>query len=120
MRRLLLLLVVAALVYWIVKDRPTVSSFVDRLTSPLMSTKAAVDESEHKRVVAESVPVVGGDQDVVVGAIKEGMESREVRRLMGPPDVVTEIDKHRERWEYRRAGRILVLEDHRITSIAVR
>lgn len=120
MRRLLVVVVVALLVYWIVKDRPTVSGFVDRLTNPLLSSKAAVDESENKRVVAESVPAVGGDQDVSVGMIKEGMDSREVRRLMGAPDVVTSIDDHHERWEYRRAGRTILLEDHRVASIAIR
>lgn len=120
MRRLLLLLVVAGAVFWILRDRPTISSFIDRLTGPLFSSKAALDESENKRIVAEAAPVVGGDQDVAIGRLKEGMNSREVRTLMGPPDTVTEIDRHREKWEYRRAGRTLVLLDHRIVSIEVR
>jgi hypothetical protein len=120
MRRLLLLLLVAAAVYWIVRDRPTVASFIDRLTSPLFSSKAALDESENKRIVAEAAPAVGGDQEVAIGRLKEGMDSKEVRRMMGAPDSVTEIDRHRERWEYRRVGRTLLLVDHRIVSIEVR
>jgi len=120
MRRVLILLLVAGVVYWIVKDHPTVSGLVDRLTSPLLSSKAAVDESEHKRVVAESAPVVGGDQDVTVGAIKPGMDSREVRRLVGSPDSVVELDAHRERWTYKAIGRTLLLNDHRVVSIEVR
>ena len=120
MRRILILLLLIAVVYWIVRDHPTVSGLVDRITSPLLSTKAAVAESEHKRVVAESAPVVGEDQDVTVGAIKTGMESREVRRLLGSPDTVAELDAHRERWTYKRIGRTLLLNDHRVVSIEVR
>ena len=120
MRRILILLLLAAIVYWFIRDRPTVSGFVDRITKPLLSTKAAVEESEHKRVVAESAPAVGGDQDVTVGAIKTGMESREVRRLLGSPDTVVELDAHRERWTYKRIGRTLLLNDHRVVSIEVR
>ena len=120
MRRLLILLLVAGVIYWIVKDQPTVSGLVDRITSPLLSTKAAVAESEHKRVVAESAPVVGGDQDVAIGAIKPGMDSREVRRLLGSPDSVVELDAHKERWTYKGVGRTLLLNDHRVVSIEVR
>lgn len=120
MRRVLIVLLLAAIVYWFIRDQPTVSGFVDRITSPLLSSKAAVEESEHKRVVAESAPVVGSDQDVTVGAIKTGMESREVRRLLGSPDSVVELDRHRERWTYKRIGRTLLLDDHRVVSIEVR
>ena len=120
MRRFLILLLLAAIVYWFIRDKPSVSGLVDRITKPLLSSKAVVEESEHKRVVAESAPAVGGDQDVTVEAIRTGMESREVRRLLGSPDTAVERDAHRERWTYKRIGRTLLLNDHRVVSIEVR
>ena len=106
--------------YWFIRDKPSVSGLVDRITKPLLSSKAVVEESEHKRVVAESAPAVGGDQEVTVGTIRTGMDSREVRRLLGSPDTAVELDAHRERWTYKRIGRTLLLNDHRVVSIEVR
>ena len=65
------LLLVAGAGYWIYKTHPTVSGFVDVLTSPLMSSKAAVKESEYKRIVAEAVPAAGGR-----GSSARGVEGR--------------------------------------------
>ncbi len=120
MKKFVILVVLLAIGYWFIKDQSSVSRLVDRLTGPLFSSKAAVESSEHKRVVAESAPVVGGDQEVAVGMIKVGMESREVRRLLGPPDAVSELDAHRQRWTYRRIGRTLLFNDHRVVTIEVR
>ena len=58
LKRVLILLAIAGIVYWIVRDHPTVSGFVDRLTSPLLGSKAAVKESEHNRIVGEAVPAI--------------------------------------------------------------
>jgi hypothetical protein len=116
------LLLVAGAGYWIYKTHPTVSGFVDDLTGPLMSSKAAVKESEYKRIVAEAVPVPEGEE-VPLGALKEGMKTAEVKELLGTPDRVEwfrEKGRERLRWTYVRAKRVLVFEDGRVASIAIR
>jgi hypothetical protein len=121
-RRLLLLALVVVAVLWIVRDRPTVTGLVDRITNPLLHSKAAVEESEHNRVVAEAAPAVGQNQEVLIGMLKEGMTIWEIRDLLGRPDSATEEvrnGKTRQRWYYRRIRRMLVLEDDRVVSIAI-
>ncbi|MDQ2870341.1 MAG: hypothetical protein M3S32_06340 [Acidobacteriota bacterium] len=123
MKRLILLVVVVLVVLWIVRDKPTVSGLIDRLTNPLLKTNAVVQESEHKRVVAEAAPAVAGDQDVPVGMVKEGMTYAEVRGLLGQADSSVEYKEEGRRlvrWDYRRAARRVVFEDGRVVSIAVR
>lgn len=122
MRRLLLLALVVLAVLWIVRGRPTISGLVDRITSPLFHSKAAVGESEHNRVVAEAAPAVGQSQEVVIGMLKEGMTIWEIRDLLGRPDTAAEEvrdGKTRRHWYYRRIRRMLVLEDDRVVSIAI-
>jgi hypothetical protein len=123
-RKLLIVALVAGAGYWIYRTRPTVSEFVDDLTRPLFGTKAVVDESEHKREVAEAAPAVGGDEDLHIGMLREKMTSSEVRDLIGAPDETQkfrdEEGAERVRWIYRRLGRVLVLKDGRVVSIAVR
>jgi hypothetical protein len=122
-RTLVVLLLVAGLGYWIYKTQPTVSGFVDDLTSPLMRSKAAVKESEHKRIIADAVPAPEGGEDVSMTTVKEGMKTSEVKDLLGAPDKVeTFKERGRERlqWTYLSARRVFVFEDGRVVSIAVR
>ncbi len=124
-RGLLVLLVVGGAAYWVVKTHPTASGFVDRLTRPLMGSKAAVKESEHKRVMDEVVPAAPEtEQPVSTEMVREGMRAVEVEDLLGRPDRVEEIrekgKKTRVRWVYLAAGRNLVFEEGRVASIAVR
>jgi hypothetical protein len=118
------LLLVAGAGYWIYKTRPTVSGFVDDLTSPLMRSKAAVKESEYKRIVAEAAPVPEGEEVPLAAlALKEGMKTAEVKELLGTPERVEwfrEKGRERLRWTYVRAKRVLVFEDGRVVSIAIR
>ena len=117
-----MLLLVAGAGYWIYKTHPTVSGFVDDLTSPLMSSKAAVKESEYKRIVAEAAPVPEGEE-VPLAALKEGLKTAEVKELLGTPERVEwfrEKGRERLRWTYVRAKRVLVFEDGRVVSIAIR
>jgi len=123
LRRLLIVALVAGLAYWIYRTRPTVSGFVDNLTRPLFGSKAAVEESEHKRVVAESAPAVGRDESITVGMLKENMKADEVRDLVGRPDLIEQFredGQDKVRWTYQRLGRVLVLRDGRVESIQVR
>ncbi len=122
-RKLFFVALVVGIAYWIYRTRPTVSGFVDDLTRPLFGSKAAVEESEHRRVMSEAAPAVGHDESVAVGSLHEKMTASEVRDLIGRPD---EIEQFREdgiekvRWTYRRLGRVLVLRDNRVVSIAIR
>ncbi|MEO8431859.1 MAG: hypothetical protein ABI592_10155 [Acidobacteriota bacterium] len=123
MRRLLLLLLLVGLALWLFRGHASVSGLVDRITKPLFSSKAVVNEEEQKRVVVDSVPVVHGDLETSVGMIHEGTDGWEVRRLLGPPDSSTEVERdgrHLVRWEYRRLQRFILLENNRVVSIAVR
>ncbi len=122
MKRLLLLVVLVVAVLWVVRDKPTVGGLIDRLTNPLLKTHAVVEESEHKRVIAEAAPAVAGDQDVTVGIVKEGMTYSDVRGLLGQPDSTVEVKeegRRKVRWDYRRAARRVVFEEGRVVSIAV-
>lgn len=123
-RNLLLLAAVAAVAWWIYRDRPTLAGLVDRVTGPLFESKAAVKESEHKRIEAEAAPVIDRSQDASVSALREQMTKSEVRDILGPPDSIEEIrtsgKKTLTRWIYRRAGRVLDFDEGRVVSIAIR
>ena len=122
-RTAVVLVVVGGVSYWIYKSQVTVSSFVDDLTRPLMSSKAAVKESEHKRVLSNAVPAAPDGERVSTQTIREGMKTAEVQELLGKPDRVEpfEEDGHsRVRWTYVRDGRIVVFEGGRAVSITVR
>jgi hypothetical protein len=122
-RRIFLLGALAALGWWIHEKRPTVSGIVDDLTRPLLGSRAAVRESEQKRVVGEASQVLTIGDEKPVGSIREGMSESEVRRLLGDPDEVQTIvdgPDYRPRWTYRAAHRVIVFDHHRVISIAVR
>jgi hypothetical protein len=123
MGKLFLVALVGGAAYWVYRTRPTVSGFVDDITQPLFRSKAAVEESEHKRVVAEAAPAAGRDEEVAIGTLREKMTGNEVRSLIGPPDETEEFREDgvmKMRWTYRRLGRVLVLRDNRVVSITVR
>lgn len=124
LRNLLLLAAAAGLGYLIVRDHLTLPGLIDRVTAPLFHSKAAVQESEHKRVEAEAAPVIERSQDATVEALHERMTKAEVREILGAPDKVEEIPlKGRRvltRWSYRRVGRVIDFEEGRVVSIAVR
>jgi len=119
-----ILVVVAGVAYWIYKEQPTVSGFVDGLTRPVMGSKTAVKESEHRRVISDVVPAApeGGEQ-TSMQTVREGMKSEEVREILGKPDRIEPFEENghsRIRWTYLGSGRIVVLEDTRVVSIAIR
>jgi len=122
-RNFVLLLLVVGVAYWIYKDRPTVSGLVDEITDPLFGSRAAVKSSERNRVVGDASVAISEQVDVPVGSLREGMSSREVEDLLGRPDsredVVVEGVKQ-SRWTYSNAHRVLMVQDGRVVSIAVR
>jgi hypothetical protein len=122
-RRLLLLLAIAGLVFWFIRDKPTVTGFVDRLTRPLFGSKAAVEESEHNRVYSDAVPAITEDDEKKVGMLREGAKSQDIRDLLGEPDSnepVVEAGRQRVLWKYRRLRRWLYFEDNRVVRIVIR
>ncbi len=121
-RNLLLLVLLAAAGYWYYRDRPTLSEFVDDLTRPLLGSKAAVKESENKRVISDAATVISQQSDENVGMLRVGMAMSDVRELLGNPDAIERLsarDPVRVRWLYRVAKRALVFENGRVVSMAV-
>ena len=124
LRNLILLVLVAGVVYWIYKDRPTVSGLVDSITDPLLGSRAAVKSSERNRVVGDASTALSEQNasESPVGSLKEGMTKRDVIDLLGPPqseeDVVVEGVK-RQRLTYTDARRILTFQDGQLVSITV-
>lgn len=122
-RGVLYLLGLAAIGWWIYDKRPTVPGLVDELTRPLLGSRAAVKEAEHKRVVHEASQVVNLDQEKPVEALRSGMTDLEVRDLLGEPDEVEKLDDEatfRVRWIYRDLRRNIVFERRRVVSIVIR
>jgi hypothetical protein len=122
-RRILTLGVLAALGWWIHEKKPTLSGIVDDLTRPLLGSRAAVNESEQKRVVGEASQILTIGEERPVGSVREGMTESEVRRLLGDPDEIQTIvddSEVRVRWTYRSVHRVVVFDRHRVVSIAIR
>ena len=122
-RGLLLVAALGGTLWWILETRPTLSGIVDTLTRPLLGSRAAVKTSERKRVVGEASQVLSFDEEKAVGALQEGMTHSDVRRLLGEPDLIETFladSGPRVRWTYRGLNRVIVFEDRRVMSIAVR
>ncbi|HWZ87096.1 MAG TPA: hypothetical protein VN032_12890 [Thermoanaerobaculia bacterium] len=121
-RRLLLLVVAVGIGYWIYKDRPTLTGFIDSITGPLMGSKAAVETSERNRVVGDANTAITEQSEAAVGTLHEGMTAGEVRDLIGNPDTIIEekvdgIDQLR--WPYAKLKRVLVFREGRVVSIVI-
>ena len=120
LRGLLVLLVIAGAVIWYVREKPTMSELVDNLTRPLFGSRAAVKESERKRVMSDAVSAVTQQTDENVGMLRENMTSREVRDLLGEPDRVEDLPSpNRVRWTYRVVKRAVLFRDGRVVSISI-
>lgn len=122
-RGFLILAALLALGWWIYEERPTVSGLVDDLTRPIFGSRAAVRQSEYKRVVSDASRVIAVGEEKALGAIHEGMSEWEVRRLLGDPDSIERmVDERGERfrWTYRGVNRVVLIHRNRVVSIAVR
>ena len=122
LRGLVILVLAAGVGYWIYKTRPTVAGLVDGVTRPLMGSKAAVKESERKRIVNEAVPAAPEGEQFSTATIREGMKKAEVEELIGKPDNVQQIDENgrtRFRCTYTAARKVLVYEEGRVVSVSV-
>lgn len=122
-KTVLILVVVGGVSYWVYKSQMTVSNFVDDLTRPLMGSKAAVKESEHRRVMSDAIPAAPEGEPISTQTIREGMKDADVEELLGKPERVEPFEKDGHslvRWTYVRPGRIIVFEGRRVVSIAIR
>jgi hypothetical protein len=122
LRNFALIAAVAAIGWWIYKDRPTASGFIDSITSPLLGSHAAVNTSERNRVVGDANTSISEQVDVPVASLREGMTSAEVRDLLGEPpkiESVTEEGVKRFRWIYPSAQRILTMQDNKVVNIEI-
>ena len=122
-RRLILLVVVAGIGYWIYKDQPTFSGLVDSVTRPIMGSKAAVDTSERNRVVGDATTAISDQTDGIVATLREGMSTTDVRDILGNPDKVeteTVDGVEQERWSYSKVRRVLIVRKGRVVSISVK
>jgi hypothetical protein len=126
LRRLLLLAVLpAAVAWWYTHGRPSFQEMVDGVTNPLLGSKAAVKESERNRVEGDAIAVVSEQTEAAIDTLTEGMTMRQVRELLGEPNLNEVVSRERGkpevvRWTYKGARRILLFADGRLTSIAVR
>jgi len=123
-RPLLVAVLVGAVAWWYTHGRPSFQEMVDGVTNPLMGSKAAVKESERNRVEGEAVGVVSEQNETAIETLKEGMTMRQVRELLGEPNVNETVSRERGkpevvRWTYKTARRVLLFEDGRLTSIAI-
>ena len=125
LRRLLLVAVlIGAVAWWYTHGRPSFQQMVDGVTNPLFGSKAAVKESERNRVEGEAAGVVSEQDDRAIETLKEGMSMRQVRELLGEPNVNEVVSRERGkaevvRWTYKTVHRVLLFEDGRLTSIAI-
>ena len=122
-RTVVILVLIGGVAYWIYKDQPTVSGFVDGLTRPLMGSNAAVKQSEHRRVISDVVPAAPDGEQASMQTIRKGMKPDEVREILGKPDRTEPFEEDgvsRIRWTYLGSGRLVVFEGGRVVSIVVR
>ena len=122
-RNAVILVVVAGVAFWIYESHMTVPEFVESVTRPLMSSRAAVKESEYKRVLSSAVPAAPEGERVSTQTIREGMKKADVEELLGKPDRAEPFEEEghsRLRWTYLDPGRVVVFEDGRVVSITVR
>jgi hypothetical protein len=118
-RNLLLLAAVAAIGWWIYKDRPSPAGLIDSITAPLLGSRAAVKSSERNRVVGDATTAITEQVDLPIASLHEGQSSARVRELLGEPDKIEQVDKRTSRWTYTRAERVLTLTDNVVVSIAI-
>ena len=124
LRGVLILVVLMGLGWWIHEKRPSFSGFIDDLTRPLFGGRAALKQSEYKRVVGDASQVITIDDQKPLAALHEGMTDSEVRRLLGEPDKIEVLDDERGdslRWTYKRGiNRVVYFQRNRVVSIAIR
>ncbi|HYB52257.1 MAG TPA: hypothetical protein VEG84_00185 [Thermoanaerobaculia bacterium] len=115
--RLLLVLLVLALAWWVL----TRSGLLSRGASEEGGTSAPIERARTAAAAASGRAAASGaaqreaDAPVPSGSVSENMTPEQVRSLLGPPDETstetTETGAPRERWMYRSVNKTVVFEN---------
>jgi hypothetical protein len=114
--RLLLILLVLALAYWLVTRAGLLSSRsgAEPSEAPVDRARTAAAASSSRAGQADSAQREA-DAAAPSGAISENMTPDQVRALLGSPDETvgetSETGTSREKWIYRRVGKTVVFEN---------
>jgi hypothetical protein len=123
-RGIAILAILAGVGWWVHEKKPTIDGIIDDLTQPFSGSRAALKESEHKRIVGDASQIVTIDDQKPLASLHEGMTDTDVRKLLGEPDSIELGDDERGdsvRWIYRGAvNRVVLFQRNRVVSIAVR
>ena len=121
MKRLLLLLLVAGVVWYLLKSNGVLSpaSSAAPRGSPAERARAAASASDARTAAGDAL---AKESDQPAGAgVTENMTREQVRALLGPPDDVQSetlaSGATRETWTYRSVGKSVVFENGIVESI---
>jgi hypothetical protein len=119
MKRLLLLLIAAGVVWYLVKHYGlSPSSGGTATANPIDRARAAATASDARTSAREAA---GRDADGIGGGVSENMTPDQVRALLGSPDETsTETlpsGVTRETWTYRSVGKSVVFENGIVASV---
>ena len=112
MKRVLLLLLAAGIVWYLVKHSAssTLKPGVDGAASPIERARSAAGASDARTAAGDAV-----------SAVSENMTPDQVRALLGSPDDVQtetlENGSTRETWTYRNVGKTVIFENGVAVSV---
>jgi hypothetical protein len=115
--RILLLLVVLGVGYWLYKsqiEQTSAKRAPEATGAPIDRARDLAREADRQNAEAERLKREA-DSGSPAGTVTENMTPDQVRALLGPPDEVisesTDSGVSRERWIYRRVGKTVVFEN---------
>jgi hypothetical protein len=115
--RLLLLLVVLGVGYWLYKsqiEQTGVKRAPEEAGAPIDRARALAREADRQNAEAERLKREA-DSATSMGTVTENMTPNQVRALLGSPDEVisetTDSGVSRERWTYRSVGKTVLFEN---------
>ena len=125
MGRLILLVIVLAVGFWLYKNSAggllgSRSPTGEEASAPLDRAKAAAKKANERQLEADRI----GQQDTSTGAgsqIHENMTPSDVRALLGSPDEITtgvsETGAPRDTWLYRSVGKKVIFQSGFVVSV---
>lgn len=123
MGRLILLIIVLAVGYWLYKNsasellRP--QSGDPSVTAPLGRARAAAKKPDDRQAATDLLDRESSSREP--GRVHENMTPSEIRALLGPPDEVkpgySDSGSPRETWIYRSVGKKVVFENGVAVSV---
>src|SRR5688572_21576036 len=125
MARLVLLVVVLAVGYWLYKNSAdnllAPKSGDPSVTAPIGRARAAAEKAESRQAEIDRLGRETAAEPREAGRVHENMTPSEVRSLLGAPDEITssttELGAAREIWIYRSVGKRVVFENGVAVSV---